>query len=137
MFGRSANRVDEGMLTEDKLQEAGLGPYGEHFGEVMEWVWKNIGEKVVQNSKVMKALQHPKTHLTFKEYEIGEFFFHRRIAKRFYKDAWDEKVHKLNAKLQYRWTGPYIITNKVSPVLYEADIHDVKKMVHAINMRPY
>ena len=82
----------------------------------MRWIWSNVGLRVVKNSKVMKARQHPVTHLQYKEYKVGDYFFHRRIAKRFYTDELDEKVYKLNAKLQYRWTGPYIITKQINPV---------------------
>ena len=103
----------------------------------MRWVWQNNGEKVRDNSEHMLEKQHPKTHLIFKEYEAGDYCYTRRIPKRFYKDELDEKLYKLNSKLQYRWTGPYLITKKVSPVLYEADMHNEKKMVHAVNMRPF
>jgi hypothetical protein len=85
----------------------------------------------------MKDKQHPKTYLQFKEYEVGDYFYHKRIAKRFYKDATDEQLYKLNSKLQDRWTGPYYITKKITPVLYEADVHNKMRRVHAINMRPY
>jgi hypothetical protein len=83
----------------------------------------------------MKTKQHPISHLEFKEYEVGDFFYQKRIANRFYKNDTDEVIHKLNAKLQYRWTDPYIITKKLSPVVYEADVHNKKKIVHAVNMR--
>ena len=103
----------------------------------MKWVWNNVGKRVVENSEDMVQKQHPRTFREFKEYNVGDFFYSKRIAKRFYKDEKDEQLYKLNAKLQYRWTGPYIITKKISPVLYEADVHNQKKMVHAVNMRPY
>jgi transposase InsO family protein len=136
MFGRTANRVDE-TLTEEVLNMQGVEEYGVQFSDVMEWIWKNVGDRVVQNSKVMKERQHPATHLQFKEYEVGDYFYHRRIAKRFYKDDLDEKIYKLNAKLQYRWTGPFRIIKKILPVLYEADIHNKITIVHAVNMRPF
>jgi hypothetical protein len=103
----------------------------------MQWVWRNMGQRVVENSGEMAQKQHPRTHREFKEYNVGDFFYSRRVPKRFYKDEKDESLFKLNAKLQPRWTGPYIITKKFSPVLYEADVHNQKKTVHAVNMRPY
>ena len=138
MFGRTSNRsciIAE--TTEDTEPHSQVSEYGERFAEVMHWVWNNNGERVVSNSKEMLDKQHPKTHLIFKEYQVGDFFYLKRIPKRFYIDEKDEIRYKLNAKLQYRWTGPYIVTKKVSPVLYESDIHNKKKMVHAINMRPF
>jgi transposase InsO family protein len=136
MFGRTANRVDESSISETELAE-GISEYGQEFSSVMHWIWSNVGLRVVKNSQTMKARQHPVTHLQYKEYKVGDYFFHRRIAKRFYTDELDEKVYKLNAKLQYRWTGPYIITKQINPVLYEADVHNVMKVVHAVNMRPF
>jgi hypothetical protein len=81
MFGRTANRVDQESLTESMTQD--IGEYGENFSEVMNWVWQNMGVKVVQNSKEMANNQHPRTHLQFKEYNVGDFFYHKRIPKRF------------------------------------------------------
>ena len=85
----------------------------------------------------MKAKQHPRTFLEFKEYSVGDYFYSRRIPKRFYKDDEEKLLHKIKAKLQNRWVGPYRITKKISPVLYEADVHNSVKRVHAVNMRPY
>ena len=34
-------------------------------------------------------------------------------------------------------TGPYRITEKINPVLYEAEIDGKKVRVHAVNMRPF
>jgi hypothetical protein len=102
----------------------------------MDWIWKNMGERVVKNSQLMKERQHSAIHLIFKEYKEGDYFYHRRIPKRFHKSKKDEKLHKLNAKLQFRWTGPFIVVKKVNPVLYEEDMHNVSTMVHAMNMRP-
>jgi hypothetical protein len=134
MYGRSANR--KGEMQMDDLKNMPMEEYAEKFSEVMQWIWKNVGVQVVDNSEEMARKQHPRTHMEFKEYNVGDFFYTRRVAKRFYKDNIDEQVYKLNAKLQCRWTGPYIITKKISPVLYEADVHNEKRMVHAVNMRP-
>jgi transposase InsO family protein len=135
MFGRTANRVDK-TIDDEKINMQGVEDYGIQFSEVMTWIWENMGDRVVKNSKLMKDKQHPTKHLQFKEYEPGMYFYHRRIAKRFYKNEVDEKVYKLTAKLQYRWTGPFRILKKINPVLYEADIHNKATVVHAINMRP-
>jgi hypothetical protein len=135
MYGRTANRVDE-TREKETINMKGVEEYGIQFSEVMDWIWKNMGERVVKNSQLMKERQHPATHLIFKEYKEGDYFYHRRIPKRFHKSEKDEKNHKLNAKLQFRWTGPFRVLKKVNPVLYEADMHNVSTMVHAVNMRP-
>ena len=136
MFRRTANRVDELPFDVEKETE-GNHQFGHEFSEVMQWVWSNMGEGVVKNSQKMVERQHPVKILQFKVYKKDDYFFHKRIAKRFYKDALDETIYKLNAKLQHRWTGPYRIVEQLNEVLYKADIHGVIKVVHAINMRPY
>jgi transposase InsO family protein len=136
LFGRTANRKGETIDHAD-AESLNIDEYAERFAEVMKWVWENIGQRVGDNSKEMAEKQHPRTYREFKEYNVGDFFYSKRVPKRFHKDEKDEMLYKLNAKLQNRWTGPYIIVKKISPVLYEADVHNQKKVVHAVNMRPY
>ena len=50
--------------------------------------------------------------------------------------AVDAEPHIINKKLQAKWTGPYTITKKFSPVLYEAIINQAPRVVHALNMKP-
>ena len=104
--------------------------------EVMNWVWESTEQRVFGNSKVMRENQHPREHLPFKEYKVGDFCFIKRIPRRFYNDKKDERSFKLNAKLQPRWTGPFLIVEQKSPVNYIADIHNERNPIHAINMRP-
>jgi len=138
MFGRSANRNLETTNVDTEVTDLmNIDEYAEDFAEVMDFVWKYNGKRVVENSGEMVVKQHPKTHLIFKEYSVGDYFYSKRIPKRFYKDALDEQLYKITAKLQNRWTGPFRITKKISPVLYEADIHNKMKRVHAINIRTY
>jgi transposase InsO family protein len=135
MFGRQANRADQPEVETSNKKD--LNEYIQSFNNVMTNVWADTSHQILRNSKTMLQKQHPRDHLQYKEYKIGEFFFARRVPRRFYKNPFNEKVYKLNAKLQNRWTGPFIITKVISPVVYEADIHNTKKMVHAVNMRPY
>ena len=78
-----------------------------------------MGERVVKNSQKMIERQHPVKHLQFKAYKKDDYFFHKRIAKLFYKDALDETIYKLNAELQHLWTGPYRIVEQLNAVLYK------------------
>ena len=53
-----------------------------------------------------------------------------------YKDLEDEAEFVLSSKLQARYAGPYRITRKLSDILYEAQVHGTKRVIHAINMKP-
>ena len=69
-----------------------------------------------------------------KLYEVEQYVFMRQIPRRFYKDK-IENV-KYHIKLQsIRWTGPYRIIEKVSPVLYVLDFHNVQRKINIIHLR--
>jgi hypothetical protein len=133
LFGRH-NR----FLADDRIFQkipVTIHQYARDMTAVMQNIWLTIGERVVRNVQIMNRV--PRSHLPFKVYSVGDRFFHRRVPRRFYRDQTDERSYKLSSKLQNRWTGPYRITRCISPVLYEADIHNEIKRVHAINMRPF
>ena len=118
-------------VYEEENEAKDINEYAKNFEEVMDQIWKYNSERVVNNSKEMKSKQHPRTFLEFKEYEVGDYFYSLRIPKRFYKDEDERMLHKIKAKLQNRQTGPYRIIKKISPVLYEEDVHNAMKRVHA------
>ena len=41
----------------------------------------------------------------------------------------------ISGSFQYRWDGPYTITKKFTPVLYEAIVNSKAEIVHAVNMK--
>jgi hypothetical protein len=49
----------------------------------------------------------------------------------------EEEAWKISAKLLERWEGPYRITKRINPVLYEAEIDGETVRVHAVNMKPF
>ena len=57
-------------------------------------------------------------------------FYHRRGT-----DSVVEQL-KINAKLQPRFVGPFEIVEKITPVLYVANINGTRQRVHAIRMKP-
>ena len=72
----------------------------------------------------------------FMEYAVGDQFYRMRNRVRVFKSVQDQEMHKINWKLQARYEGPYKIVEKVSAVVYVADIDGVRRRVHAINMKP-
>lgn len=40
----------------------------------------------------------------------------------------------LSGKLEAQWTGPYLVTEKLSPVTYGIDMHDRQKRVRTVTM---
>jgi hypothetical protein len=104
------------------------------YSDSMQLLWHYIG---VSNSEITETYnRQPAKKLEFKPYTAGDFFYYRTIPRRFFKDLKEKKKVKLSSKLQFRFSGPYIIQKVISPVLYEANIHNTVKRVHAINMKP-
>jgi hypothetical protein len=60
----------------------------------------------------------------------------RRPISRF-KSADEKDAWKISAKLLERYEGPYRVSGKVNPVLYEAEIDGKTVRVHAVNMKPF
>ncbi len=78
------------------------------------------------------------THIdnVIKQYEIGQYVFVRRLPRRFYKDQKENVKYHINMKLQpVRWTGPYRILQKISPVLYTLDFHNTAKKIHITHLK--
>jgi hypothetical protein len=121
----------------DFLKELPLEQYHQKVSDmalVMRHLWEHVGSRVIKN--VDKLNKVPVERLEFKPYKVGDFFYSRMVPRRFWKNKWEKHRHSLCVKLQFRYTGPYIITQVHSDVLYSALIHGRERRVHAINMKP-
>jgi hypothetical protein len=78
-----------------------------------------------------------KQPLEFVEYEVGQKFMLVRRPISEFKSVDDEQAYKISMKLVERYEGPYTITKKVNPILYETNIEGELKRVHAIHMKPF
>ena len=97
-----------------------------------------MGEKEVPSSpRYALRPRRVKPPLEFVEYEVGQKFmlFKRPVSG--FKSVAEEEAYKISMKLLDRYEGPYVIVNKINPILYEANIEGVIKRVHAIHMKPY
>jgi hypothetical protein len=131
MFGREMN-----MASEEHLEQLEVEDFHEmvrRTKEVQAWCWHYAAHKVSNNT--VKFNRVPLERLPFKPYEAGDYFYLRVVPKRLYKNELEEKAHQVSAKLQFRYTGPYMVHEQLSPVLYSAYIHGKLKRCHAINMK--
>ena len=64
-------------------------------------------------------------------------FFSKDFGANFSVGWMDYRKKKLTQKLQSRFSGPYRITKRISPVVYHLLVDGVEKVVHAINMKPF
>jgi hypothetical protein len=150
MFGREARQlcnewVDSFMKTsaeKEKDTKFNIPDYVRKTAEALQLGWDLTGSK--RSVTVETWNRKHRARLAFKEYQIGARFFLRYIptptakttAKTTLTDLDDTEKHKTAADFQARWTGPYKVTKKFSPVLYETIINGTPRRVHALHMKP-
>jgi hypothetical protein len=71
----------------------------------------------------------------FVQYKPNDTFYVRRIPKREFKDPKDEELHKINAKLQDRFSGPHQVIMQINPVQYKCLINGKEKLIHVNKMK--
>eukprot|EP01034_Spumella_vulgaris_P021823 gene21823-27892_t len=102
--------------------------------EAQSWCWQYAAEKCSTNAD--KGARVPMERLEFVPFKVGDFFYNRVIAKRSIRDKSLKERLKLSSKFQYRYVGPYMITEIISPVVYKSIVHNKEKVVHALNIKP-
>jgi hypothetical protein len=123
--------------TQEHIEEMEVEEFHEkvrRIKEVQQWCWTYAGIRGEQNQGLLNRV--PAEKLEFVPYEVGDFFFTRVVPKRTPKNKKEEERIILSSKLQFRYAGPYMIKEVLSPILYRAIIHNKDRVVHAINMKP-
>ena len=73
--------------------------------------------------------------MEFIEYEIGQRFLLIRRSVRELKSTDKKETYKIAMKLLEECKGPYVIKEKVSPVVCVTNIDGKFERVHAVNMK--
>jgi hypothetical protein len=112
-----------------------LSEFAENRREVMEQLWEEQGWRTTKHTELFN--RSPLKHQKFEPYAVGEYFFHKQVPRRYYRDNKQEGFIRIGTKLQFRYSGPYKIVKRVegSEVVYDALIHNVIRRVHVINMK--
>ena len=110
-----------------------------YFGKLilaMMLIWEAAGEEILSKTEHYNKIIGTHIDNVIKQYEIGQYVFVRRLPRRFYKDHKENVKYHINLKLQpVRWTGPYRILQKISPVLYTLDFHNTAKKIHITHLK--
>ena len=134
LYGREGPNATEEFVGATQLTE--INDYVETMRASQELWWSEAGNRnASQVEEVFNAV--PLRRQTFRPYKVGEFFFHKTFPRRFYRSTKHDTYVKISRKLQFKYTGPFLIVEVKSPVLYITLIHGKRKTVHAINMKPY
>jgi hypothetical protein len=100
-------------------------------------VWDAASSAKPAELQRMREGQKPIRHLQFAEYKVGEYAMIANVPKSQNIGWVDAKFRKLNLKLQPRYSGPYLIRRKLSPVIYVLQVDGFDVNVHATNMKPF
>jgi hypothetical protein len=138
MTGRECNMPSLNHMEEtiNKLQPEMINnEYVRGLVETIRNYQESASDQTEKNK--LKFNVRVKQPLEFVEYEVGQKFMMVRRPITEFKSADEEESYKISMKLTERFEGPYVITRKISPILYEANIEGKIKRVTAIHMKPY
>ena len=108
--------------------------YVQGVANALKETWVQVGKKLKTNQIALnKPVQEPRK---FKELAIGQMVMLRTIPKLKYKSYMDKKEYQLSKKLQFRYSGPFPIIRKLSPVTYELQLETRLKIVSVKNLKP-
>ena len=136
MYGREARMPNELWLRAFS-QARGVLPFVTKMVNVLTKVWETAEQSKPKEVARMIAGVHPKTHLKFVDYKVGDFIMMCVVPKPTTLGWIEAKHRKVNLKLQPRYAGPYQIVKWVSPVVYIIKVDGTNRVIHAINMKPY
>ena len=137
MLGRAEEVIgrEEGMTEGDRRERTVYEQWEDALVSALTTAWegttKRAHENAARGNRAGRAIG-----IQFREYNVGDQFYRKRNRVRTFRSVQDQEEHKINLKLQTRHEGPYRIVEKVSAVVYVADIDGVRKRIHAINMKP-
>jgi hypothetical protein len=136
IYGREARLPNETWMT-DFTESGDIQSYVKNVVTSLNWAWEKASSKKPVEIKRMQDSQKPIRHLQYAEYKIGDYAMVSRVSKPSIISWVDRKERAISAKLQPRFSGPYLITGQRSPVVYTLQIDGREKYIHAVNMKPF
>jgi hypothetical protein len=137
MFGREDNTPDHAnssLLDNKRNSNKSYSTLAKELVTNLRIIWHQVAPKLGQRTTIFN--REPLNRLKFVPYRVGDFFFRKIVPQRFIKSK-DKVQYKLSSKLQFRYSGPYLVTKILSPVNYLANINGSIQPVHALNMKPH
>ena len=133
LFGREAKAVSESWV-EEFIQNKGMTEYVTKVVTALQQTWAYVGERMEKNQERLNQI--PKEPREFKELKIGQKVFLKIIPKRLYKYHLTKTEYSLSSKLAFRYAGPYVVTEVLSPVVYKIKMESKEKTVSIMNLKP-
>jgi hypothetical protein len=137
MYGREAILPSETWMKSFR-EISSTEDYVKKLVTALTQVWEKAAlNKPKETKKMTDGQEKYRRHLQFVEYKVGDYAMVSMTPKQSLKSWVDKTKRKLSAKLQPRYSGPYLITGKRSPVVYYLQIDGREKVTHAVNMKPF
>jgi hypothetical protein len=123
-------------MTNYKAIDSSLD-YVNNLVDTLTTVWEaECNNKPAEVKKMREGVQ-PLRHLKFVCYQKGDYIMLSMKPKGQIWDWATEQKVKIKAKLQPRYSGPYLVEECLSPVVYKIRIEGMTRKVHAVNMKPF
>jgi hypothetical protein len=145
LYGREARQPSDSWITKFALkQDFDINTYISRLTEVMISSWDKAAQRIDHiHTQRDKLHNNPTLRTTpikekyFIPYEVNDLFMLESIPKRYILETTpsDKLRLKINAKLQMKYVGPYIITKIINPTTYLAKIDNKEIRVHASRMK--
>jgi len=152
IFGREARQTTDHWIKEfANRNNFDIDSYMSRLTEVMINLWDRAAKHIEHNHEQRDNRAAPppdneprvRKERYFKPYEENDRFMFESIPKRYLIQNIDpennnanERVRlKINAKLQPKYTGPYVISKVLNPTTYIANIDGKETRVHAQRMK--
>jgi hypothetical protein len=136
LYGHEARMPSEAWMKGFQ-STSGVLPYVIQLVKSLTTLWETASSQKPAELKRMRDGQKPIRHLQFAEYKVGDYAMVANTPKSQTVGWVDAKFRKLTLKLQPRYSGPYIISKQISPVVYVLKVDGFDKKVHAVNMKPF
>ena len=137
VFGREARTPSDNWIEDFKTRYCrGLDDIVTRMADNLRNIWWDISKRtfyIRQRDDEEKAFQAQRR--PFRPYRRGEQFYFKTIPRRTFRSLEDEQQYKISAKLQYRFSGPHVVTEVISPVVYRVRIDGREKIIHANRMK--
>ena len=136
LYGHEARMPSE-MWMKGFQQTSDILQYMINVVKALTTVWESAAASKPAELKRMQDGQKPIRHLQFAEYKVGDYAMVVNTPKSQNLSWADAKFRKLSLKLQPRYSGPYLISKQISPVIYVLKVDGFDMKVHATNMKPF
>ena len=136
VFGYEAKTPSESWVEEfATTYNVDIDDYATRLTDCLSHIWSDIAKRTFYHQQHLSSRKPDPRARVFTPFRVGEQFYLRTIPRRTFKDALDEKWHKLSAKLQYRYSGPHTVLAVINPVTYRARVDGSIKIIHANRMK--